>query len=246
MKIENWPLSKIKPYPGNPRRNEKAVAAVAESIRQFGFRQPIVVDPSGVIIIGHTRRAAAELLKMKTAPVHVATDLSAAKIKALRIADNKTNELAEWDDEKLLATPEANDRKQIIYALLDAGMKAREVAQKVGVADTYVHKLRRDRPAGSARAPAPDPVVKVPAIDPLKPAAPQLEATAWSVVAAAAAGNVITVRQLNAAREIIKEAQRDKTPPPVNRKLRFIIEVIDVQDDDKIHVVGKNIYEVKP
>jgi len=101
MKIEQWKLSDIKPYPGNPRQNDAAVDAVAASIKEFGFRQPIVVDTEGVIICGHTRYKAAQKLGLETVPVHVAKDLSPAQIKAYRIADNKTSDLATWDFELL-------------------------------------------------------------------------------------------------------------------------------------------------
>lgn len=97
MKIELRKLSEIKPYPGNPRINDEAVEAVAASIREFGFRQPIVVDTEGVIIVGHTRYKAALKLGLEKAPVHVAKDLTPEQIKAYRIADNKTNELSDWN-----------------------------------------------------------------------------------------------------------------------------------------------------
>jgi len=97
MKIELRPLSEIKPYPNNPRVNDDAVDAVAASLREFGFRQPIVVDAEGVIICGHTRFKAAQKLGLEKVPVHVATDLSPEQIKAYRIADNQTASLAEWD-----------------------------------------------------------------------------------------------------------------------------------------------------
>lgn len=90
MKIELRPLSEIKPYPNNPRVNDDAVDAVAASLREFGFRQPIVVDADGVIICGHTRFKAAQKLCLEKVPVHVATDLSPEQIKAYRIADNQT------------------------------------------------------------------------------------------------------------------------------------------------------------
>lgn len=96
-KIEYWPLAKIKPYPNNPRVNDGAVAFVANSIKEFGFRSPIVVDNAGVIIAGHTRLKAAKKLGLKEAPVIVADDLSDEQVKALRLADNKTAEAAEWD-----------------------------------------------------------------------------------------------------------------------------------------------------
>jgi len=97
MKIEMRSLSGITPYPGNPRINDDAVAAVAASIKEYGFRQPIVVDSEGVIIVGHTRYKAAHLLRLEKVPVHVAKDLTPEQIKAYRIADNKTAELAEWN-----------------------------------------------------------------------------------------------------------------------------------------------------
>ena len=101
MKIEFRSVSDVKPYPNNPRTNDDAVDAVAGSIREFGFRQPIVVDSEGVIIVGHTRWKAAQKLGLERVPVHVATDLTPDQIRAYRIADNKTNELAEWNLELL-------------------------------------------------------------------------------------------------------------------------------------------------
>ena len=97
MKIDLRPLSDIKPYPNNPRLNDDAVEAVAQSIREFGFRQPIVVDADDVIICGHTRWKAAQKLGLEKAPVHVAKDLTPAQIKAYRIADNKSAEIATWN-----------------------------------------------------------------------------------------------------------------------------------------------------
>jgi DNA modification methylase len=97
MKVELRKLSEIKPYEQNPRLNDDAVAAVARSIQEFGFRQPIVVDSESVIVCGHTRFKAAQQLGLEEVPVHVARDLSAAQIRAYRIADNKTAELAEWN-----------------------------------------------------------------------------------------------------------------------------------------------------
>src|ERR1700752_792927 len=97
MLVELRSLSEINPYPGNPRINDQAVDAVAASIREFGFRQPIVVDEAGVIIAGHTRYKAALKLGLEKVPVHVATGLSAAQIKAYRIADNQTASLSQWN-----------------------------------------------------------------------------------------------------------------------------------------------------
>jgi DNA modification methylase len=101
MEIELWELSRIRPYDKNPRHNDQAVEAVARSIREYGFKQPIVVDADGVIIVGHTRWKAARKLGLEKVPVHVARDLSPEQVKAYRIADNKTAELAEWNYELL-------------------------------------------------------------------------------------------------------------------------------------------------
>lgn len=97
MKIEQRPLDRIKPYENNPRLNDAAVDAVAESIKQFGFRQPIVVDDAGVIVCGETRYRAAQKLGLTKAPVHVAKGLTPEQIRAYRIADNKLAEISEWD-----------------------------------------------------------------------------------------------------------------------------------------------------
>jgi len=97
MKIELRKLSEIKPYPNNPRVNDDAVDAAAASLREFGFRQPIVVDAEGVIVVGHTRYKAAQKLGLERVPVHVATDLTPEQIRAYRIADNKSAELSDWN-----------------------------------------------------------------------------------------------------------------------------------------------------
>jgi len=100
--VEFRKIKQIKLYANNPRDNDCAVDAVAASIREFGFRQPIVVDRKGTIIVGHTRYKAALKLGLKKVPVHVAKDLTPAQIKAYRLADNKTAELADWDHDRLV------------------------------------------------------------------------------------------------------------------------------------------------
>jgi len=97
MKVENWDIDKVKPYANNPRNNDGAVDATANSIKEFGWQQPIVVDKDGVIIVGHTRLKAAKKLKLDKVPVVVADILSDEQVKAYRLADNKTGELADWD-----------------------------------------------------------------------------------------------------------------------------------------------------
>jgi ParB-like chromosome segregation protein Spo0J len=97
LAIEHRAIGDIRPYENNPRINDDAVAAVVASIREFGFRQPIVVDEEGVIIVGHTRYKAAQQLGLEKVPVHVAKGLTPAQVKAYRIADNQTATLAEWN-----------------------------------------------------------------------------------------------------------------------------------------------------
>ena len=101
MKVELIDIGRVVPYARNPRRNENAIAKVASSIKEYGFRQPIVVDEELVIIAGHTRLQAAQSLGLKKLPVHIATGLTSAQIKAYRLADNRTHEDAEWDEELL-------------------------------------------------------------------------------------------------------------------------------------------------
>lgn len=91
----------LKPYMNNPRLNGEAVDSVAASIKEFGFQQPIVVDKDMVVIVGHTRLKAAKKLKLKTVPVVVAEELTEEQVNAYRLADNKTNEIAEWDMDRL-------------------------------------------------------------------------------------------------------------------------------------------------
>lgn len=99
--VELRPLDNVRPYENNPRINDGAVDAVAESIRRFGFRQPLVVDEDGVILAGHTRLKAAAKLGLERVPVVVATGLSPEAAREYRLADNKTAELADWDLPKL-------------------------------------------------------------------------------------------------------------------------------------------------
>lgn len=101
MTIIDVKTSDLIEYENNPRNNDAAVDAVAKSIQDFGFKVPIVIDRNNVIIAGHTRLKAAKRLALETVPCIVADDLTEEQIKAFRLADNKTAELAEWDFEKL-------------------------------------------------------------------------------------------------------------------------------------------------
>lgn len=97
MNVIEKAVSELKEYRHNPRNNDGAVEAVAESIKQFGFKVPIIIDGRGEIIAGHTRKKAAERLGLASVPCIVADDLTPEQIKAFRLADNKTGELADWD-----------------------------------------------------------------------------------------------------------------------------------------------------
>lgn len=97
MKVQNISIQDVKPYANNPRDNDGGVDAVANSIKEFGWQQPIVVDKDNVIIVGHTRYKAAKKLGMDKVPVVVADSLSPEQVKAYRLADNKTGELTDWD-----------------------------------------------------------------------------------------------------------------------------------------------------
>lgn len=117
MKIIELEVSKLKPYEKNPRKNDEAVEYVAESIKSFGFKVPIVVDKDMVIVAGHTRYKAAKKLGLTNVPCIIADDLTPEQIKAYRLADNKVAEKAEWDIE--LLDEELNE-------LLDLGLDMEE------------------------------------------------------------------------------------------------------------------------
>lgn len=102
LRVQYMPLSNLKPYDKNPRDNSKAVARVAKSLTEFGWKQPLVVDKDMVIIVGHTRYQAAKSLGMDSVPVVVADDLPPEKVRAYRLADNKTSDFSIWDNKLLL------------------------------------------------------------------------------------------------------------------------------------------------
>lgn len=97
MNVQEIKLKDIKPYEKNPRKNDDAVPYVAESIKQFGFKVPIVIDKNNIIVAGHTRYKAAKKIGFKSVPCIIADDLTDEQIKAFRLADNKVSEKAEWD-----------------------------------------------------------------------------------------------------------------------------------------------------
>ena len=101
MKILDIKIDDVKPYENNPRNNDVAVEKVAESIKQFGFKVPIIIDKDNVIVAGHTRYKAAISLGLDKVPCIKAEDLSDEQVKAFRLADNKVSELATWNFDAL-------------------------------------------------------------------------------------------------------------------------------------------------
>jgi DNA modification methylase len=124
------PISQITPYARNPRKNDAAVAKVAASIKEFGWRQPIVVDSEGVVIAGHTRLLAAQRLGLADVPVHVATGLTPGQVKAYRLMDNRSGQEAEWDT--VLLPLEIADLKELGYDLELTGFDEDEIAALFG------------------------------------------------------------------------------------------------------------------
>ena len=109
MQLITMKLKDIRPYPNNPRKNDTAVEAVAESIRQCGYVAPIIVDENGVILAGHTRYKALKALGRSEAEVVVKEGLTEEQKKKYRLLDNKTNELATWDVDLLTTELEGMD-----------------------------------------------------------------------------------------------------------------------------------------
>lgn len=137
MKIEVLKISDLKPYENNPRNNLDAIEAVANSLRRFGWQQPIVIDKDNVIVAGHTRYEAAKRLAMDKVPCKRAEDLTEEEIKAYRLADNKTSELAGWNFEKL---------EQELDELADFNMEDFGFAADEGFDDGELEALFMDAP----------------------------------------------------------------------------------------------------
>ena len=128
LDVEWWPTERPVPYARNPRRApEAAVAKVAASLAEYGWRQPIVVDEAGVVVAGHTRLLAAQRLGLEKVPVHVASDLSPAQVKAYRLADNRSSEETSWDYE--LLPLEIGELAALDYDISVTGFDPDEVAE---------------------------------------------------------------------------------------------------------------------
>ena len=107
------PIDEIVAYENNPRKNDDAVEAVSNSIHEFGFKVPIIIDKNNVIVAGHTRLKASRKLGLTMIPCIIADDLTEEQIKAFRLADNKTAEISSWDKKKLEEELKAIDWKEI-------------------------------------------------------------------------------------------------------------------------------------
>lgn len=167
--------------------------------------------------------------------------------------------------------PASESKTALICQLLAAGLSKGQIQARVGCSQALVYKVLKGHageiallktgqpPIPVARdsqvppvllPPLPDRrMAALPNLDPAQPVAPQLEGMAWTIIAEAAAGGDITVKQANAAREIIKQALRDKVPPPISRRLQFRISEIDVAPPGTghdFHVVNSQVFEVKP
>ncbi|TQE96272.1 MAG: hypothetical protein FKY71_16690 [Spiribacter salinus] len=139
MQIDSWSIDRVRPYDGTPRTiTPAAIGKVAQSLSEFGWRQPLVVDEHGVLIVGHTRLAAAKQLGMTEVPVHVAEGLDDAQVRAYRLADNRTGEEAGWDEEALAAE---------LRALGDVDLAALTAFDSSEL-DRYLAELAGDPPAG--------------------------------------------------------------------------------------------------
>lgn len=139
MKVEEIEIGKIVPYWNNPRKNENAIEKVANSIREFGFQQPIVVDSNMVIVVGHTRLEAAKKLGMKSVPVIIADNLDEKRAKAYRLADNKTNEFSEWDFNMLEKELSEIDLDMSQFGFTDLEIDESQFGEDFGLPDGEGH-----------------------------------------------------------------------------------------------------------
>lgn len=130
MQIVYWKIKQIKPYKQNPRINSASIDAVAESIAEFGFKQPLVCKADGELICGHTRLQAAIKLNIDEVPVLVADDLTNEQVRQFRIIDNSTHDLATWDLEKLVA--ELDDMPDVDFKMFGLDLEA-EIAKAQGL-----------------------------------------------------------------------------------------------------------------
>lgn len=147
MKIIEMNIENLIPYEKNPRNNADAIGLVANSIREFGFKVPIIVDVDNVIVAGHTRYLAAQQLGMESVPCIMADDLTPEQVKAFRLADNKVAEVATWDNE--LLNLELTDLKVLDFEMSDFGffndLETLPINDEdVETSTTFEHKMKID------------------------------------------------------------------------------------------------------
>ncbi len=156
MDVVETPIHKLVPYARNPRHNEDAIATVAASLAEFGWRQPIVVDEDMVIVVGHTRYEAAKRIGMTSVPVHVAHGLTPAQLRAYRLMDNRSHQNASWDDELLKL--ELADLKLDEFDLALTGFEDDELARLLAEAPVRDWSMKtRSR----SRLPGPSPAAAI-------------------------------------------------------------------------------------
>ena len=134
LKIEWWPIDKIRPYENNPRKiPQRAIDKVASSIKEFGWRQPIVVDQALVIVVGHVRYLASKKLGLAEVPVHLAADLTPEQVRAYRLMDNRSHEETGWDPDLLHL--EIKELDSLEFDLSFTGFEPREIDEFLGAGD---------------------------------------------------------------------------------------------------------------
>lgn len=144
MKVKDISIDLIKEYEHNPRNNDKAVDKVAESIREFGFKVPIIIDANNIIVTGHTRVKAARKLGLKKVPCVIADDLTPEQIKAFRLADNKVSEYATWDENKLYT--ELMELKVVDFDIETFGFETKEIDISNINKDEILDKFENEKP----------------------------------------------------------------------------------------------------
>lgn len=133
-RIVEMPIGDVRPYDNNPRDNSKSVDKVMESIKRYGFQQPILVDEEYVVIAGHTRLCAAKKLGLTRVPVMVVTNLTPEQVKEYRIADNRAGDDSQWDADKLAAELAGLETGEAFSRLFNIGeLMPEEIAEKARV-----------------------------------------------------------------------------------------------------------------
>lgn len=144
MNILDLKLSDITPYKNNPRNNDEAVEPVLESIKEFGFKVPIIIDKNNVIVAGHTRYKAAKKLKLDTVPCIIADDLTEEQIRAFRLADNKVSEIATWDNQLLNIELDEIDLDMSLFGFNIFEEIPEELERDIETNDKFIIKITFD------------------------------------------------------------------------------------------------------